>query len=282
MHMLTNREIAISIWLVIVLVVLLLQKDIRSAVLDLVRGFMGIAAPIAIMLLYISLIVFVLHIDGIWEVSMTKDSIIWVIGGAFVMLFNSDKAMENETHLKDILIRNLTMLLIVEYLISQYVFALWFEILLVPVLTILAMLQAFAGTDKKYLQTKGLLDGLLGIIGIALLAHAIYGVVLDINNFATLDTLRTIALPIILTLAFLPFLYGFVLWMKYENVFVRLKVFTQDKELARYAKWKIFLTCGLGLHNLNLWSRHMGAWHPENRDDVHRKIHAFKISKEAA
>lgn len=280
-NLLTNREIAILIWLTILLVAILSQKNVRSSVFDLLKALFAIFPSIATMLLYVFLIVLVLYFDGFWDVTLLKDTILWVIGGAFIMLYNSSKVMADERYLKHILLQNLTMFIIVEYIISQYVFALWFELLLIPVLTILGALQAVAGADEKNIVVKRFLDGLLGVIGILLILHAVYGVVLDIKGFATSDTLRSIMLAPILSLTFLPFFYGFVLWMKYGMVFVRCKVFTDNASLLRYAKWRIFLACGLSLQNINVWSQNMGALHLESRDDVRRRIQLFKTSKEA-
>jgi hypothetical protein len=275
----TNREIAILVWSIVIIAWLLSQKSLRSSIVDLLKASVAITPPILIMFLYVSVIVFTLYINHFWNSTMIKDTTLWVIGGALVMLFSSMKAMEDERHLRDVVVQNLAFLIIIEYIISQYVFALWIELTLVPVLTLLGMVQIVAATKKDFLSVKKLFDILLALIGLFLIAHALYGILSDVKSFVTPDNLRSFLLPPILSIAFLPFLYGFVLWMKYSNVFVRIKVFNIDKDLARYAKWQVFLTCGLSLECLNGWSKKMGVLHLENREDMRRITQEFKATK---
>ena len=114
-----------------------------------------------------------------------------------------------------------------------------------------------------------LLGYVLGILGLLLLASAVHQAVADFRGFASLRSLRDILLPPIFSIAFLPFIYGMALYMKYENVFRRIDLFSgEDPNLARYAKWKMFTSFHINMKGLNEWLKEGRSLHVKNRSDV--------------
>ena len=78
------------------------------------------------LLVYVSIIVFVLHRVEFWHLSNLKDTIYWVLGVAFIMLVNHDKANE-DGFFKRILLSYITLVFVLEFLIQLYVFSIWVE-----------------------------------------------------------------------------------------------------------------------------------------------------------
>jgi len=104
----------------------------------------------------------------------------------------------------------------------------------------------------------------------------IFGIVIsraahDLQNLASLDTARSIALAPLLSVLLFPFIYVALLISQYELVFIRLD-FGTDKppKLRRYARQKIILHAGLSLKRLqHLLRNHMvDLMHVAKESDV--------------
>ena len=202
---------------------------------------------------------------------------ILVLGGAVVMFFNANKANSDDHYFRKLASDNLKLVSILEFITNAYTFGLLAELLLVPLVTCLAMLKAVAGLKAEYKKLDTLLGYVLGVIGLSLFAFAVYQAVIDLRGFTSLHSLRDFFLPPVLSLAFLPFVYGLALYATYENIFVRLDFFNkEDPELARYAKWKVLTSYRANLKGLNEWSKSVGILCFKNRSDVLALIHPAK------
>ncbi len=138
----------------------------------------------------------------------------------------------------------------------SYSFSLWIELLLVPVLLIIVVMNTMAETKEEYAPAKRLTDGMLLVFGLVVLAYSGFKIYTGFNNFASADNLRAFLLPVILSLAFMPFLYLFTLYITYETLFTRVDIFIkEDRKLARFAKWRVFRLCHFNLKRLNRFSK---------------------------
>jgi hypothetical protein len=279
-----NREKAIIIWLLIFIVWALLQKNIRNSILDVLKALLQkkILAVLVVMLLYVGLVIFLFYKIQLWGVFLIKDTVFWVLGTAFVLLMNANKATQDEHYFRKILLDNLKLILILEFIINFYTFNLWVEIILMPFLFVIVATGAVAETKKEYLPVKKVIDSILAIFGISLMVFAFYSIFSDYQNFVTTDNLRTFLLPPLLTFTFLPFVYFFALYMAYENIFVRLDIFLKNnKKLAKFAKRKIFTLCFVNLRKLNKFSNeNTGEFMKlNNKNDVLNIIQQFNKNK---
>src|SRR2546421_9768941 len=147
-----NREKALIIWILIVLVLLLANKDIRPSFLSVLKALFATKIVIAllVMLAYISLVVFAAYTVHFWDLSLLKDTIMWVLGTAVIMFVNYDKAIKESHYFKKVLLDNVKLVILLEFIINFYVFNLVVELLLVPVLFAIAALLAISGTKKEY------------------------------------------------------------------------------------------------------------------------------------
>jgi len=208
------------------------------------------------MFVYIFFIILLFSKLQIWNASLTKDTGFWILGSAFVLLMNVNNATQDDHHFKKILIDNLKLILVLEFIITLYSFDFWIEMLFVPVMFLIVAMGAVAEIKKEYLPVKKLIDYILSFIGIFLIIFAISKVIGDYQGFLTANNLRSFVLPPLMTLAYIPFLYIFALIMAYEMLFVRLDIFLKnDKKLAGFAKQKIFRLCFLNLGKLNRFAK---------------------------
>lgn len=248
-----NREMAIILWLLIFLIWVLTFKDIRSSI----HSFGGtlfqklfIIAFLA-MSIYVGLILLLYFYLHLWDLTMVKETIYWFFGTALVLSFNVNNANDDEDYYKKILLNNVKFILILEFIINLYVFSFWFEMILIPSIIIFATMSAVAETQKKFVLVKKVLDFILAVYGIGLVVFAIIHITSDYSYLFTSINFVNFLLPPLLTIAFLPFIYFFALYISYESLFVRLDIFIkEDKLLARFAKLKLFQLCFFRLKKL--------------------------------
>jgi len=267
---LNNREIATAIWLTIALVWALSISDVRRSIRDLLKTFFNIKifVPFVAMLLYIFLMVTVFKKIGFWDVSATKDTILWTLGSAFVTFFNLNKVAEDEHYFKNVILDNIKFVLILEFIINFYSFNFAIELVVIPIVTLIVMLNAYAGLKPEYKRVKTLLDYVLGIFGLCLLAFTFRELILDFQNFTTLKNLRDFFLPPLFSIVLLPFIYIMALFMQYEMFFVRIDIANKNSDIVKYTKRKILATCHFNLSKLNKVSKSAGYPKVNTKEDV--------------
>ncbi len=255
---LNGREKAVIAWLLIFLFWALSQKNIRNSMLGVLKAFFQkkIITVFLAMFVYVFFIILLFSKLQIWNVSLTKDIVFWILGSAFVLLMNVNNATQDDHHFKKILLDNLKLILVLEFVITLYSFNFWLEMIFVPVMFLIVAMGAVAEIKKEYLPVKKLIDYVLSFVGIFLIVFAVSKIIGDYQGFVSANNLRSFVLPPLMTLAYMPFLYIFALIMAYEMLFVRLDIFLKnDKALAGFAKQKIFRLCFLNLGKLNKFAK---------------------------
>ena len=115
----------------------------------------------------------------------------------------------------------------------------------------------------------------LAAVGFGRLGQAVVAAIGDYRNLGNLETLRSIALPIPLSVLFVPFLYATVMLSTYERVFVFLRLGPEKpREVTRYAKRRIIGRFGLHLRALTKFSQKHAARlrHVRSKSDVDAAI----------
>lgn len=261
-----DREKAIIIWLVVFFIWFLSKKDRRDSIKPIVISllkqlFWGkVAVALLIMSLYISLLVFVAYLFHVWDFSLLKDTILWFIGGAFIMFLHSNKVTSEEHYFKGVLLESVKFTVVIEFVTNLYTLNLIGELILVPIATLLVAMLAFIEKKEQYAQVKKLLNGLYVIIGLGILIFAFSHVVGGFKDFATLQNLKSFLLTPVLTIAFLPFIYFLALYSTYTLLFLRINLWLKnDKALVKFTKRQIWRSSRLNLKKLKKVSEKMSG-----------------------
>lgn len=283
LDLLNNREQALIIWLVLLFILALSFKSGRRSLFDLVKSLFAkkIFAVLLAMILYIGLVVLLLYRIQFWDVFLTKDTIFWFVGVAFVLLYGYQATQGDEHYFKSILLEALTLIVLLEFVVNLYAFNLWVEIILLPVVSIIVIFGVFAATKEEFAPIGKAIEYLLAAFGLFLIGYAFFKILSNYQNFLTSDNLRAFALPIILTLAYLPFLYLIALYAVYDELFVRLNLFSnKDKELIRLARRKILMLCNVNLKKLNRFAKEntQELMRLRNRNDLLSMIDEFRMA----
>jgi hypothetical protein len=230
---------------------------------------------VGLMLLYITGLVIGLRYLGLWMPSHTTTTIFWTISVALVTLLKINSITEDEHYFKKATLDQVRLLVLFEFIINFYVLSLWVELAIVPVLAFLAGMLGVAESDTEYKPAKILLDGVFAIVGAVLISWSLYQAATHLDTFAISNTLKDLALPPLLSLAFLPFLYIMALFVSYESLFTRLRFFIKDDKLIRFTKVRTLLAFNVRLTLLNKWAHQINQHRLESRKDVLGAIRDF-------
>jgi hypothetical protein len=261
---LNSREDAVVIWAAIAVALIAWKvPDVRPQFLRVVQRFFALKLLLGIwlpMTLYVSALVGAGWYFGIWHTSSLKETLIWFIGTGLVLGGGATQT-NNPAEFKKLFVRVLGVSLFVEFLANLYPFPLAVEIVLVPLVVVLVLVNAVAELDPKYGDVSRLVGGwLLPIIGVTVLTYAGISALRDLGGFLTWEHLEQFLVPIALTVGVVPFLFYVALWSTYEIVFARLNIFVDDKAEARRAKLAVTLVCGFSLRRVGRCDDDLLAW----------------------
>ena len=272
--MFNNREIAGVIWLMIFTGWILTKPEIRKSIIRLIQAFFQwkIVVCVTAMAAYVSACIYLFWLLGLWVPLMTKDAILWFVLTGFVMLMQFMTDREPENVFRSVVRESIKLVIFIEFLIGAYTFPLWVELFFVPFVTVVLLLDTFAGTSDEYKDVKKLTGWIVAAIGFGLLYFAINRAAGDWRNLGTTDTIRSIVFAPLLSIAFTPFIYGAMVVAAYENLFIRLEIGREKPpEVKRYAKSRMIKHCGLSLKKLReLASQSFRFNTVETNDDVDR------------
>jgi hypothetical protein len=275
-----NREISVFAWLLIFFAWAIMQRNIRSALYNLIKIFLlrRILVSILLMLVYILSAIVILYKIDFWNNTLIKDTVLWIIGGAFIMLMNANKANKDKTHLKKLFIDNIKFVVIFQFIINLYTFGLVIELLLIPFLTFITMLSAYAKHKEEHKQVKVVFDVIATVVTLYAFSYSLYQISVNFQEFASDKNLRTFMLPIILGIFYLPFIYFTALYMAYEELFTRVDFRMRDnKDLVNFTKKRIAYTCLFSLTKINSFSKKIKIYNFKNESEILAEIEKAKV-----
>ena len=243
---LSTRELALFIWLIILLVILLSWNKGTY----LFKKVIASVFASKLMVLYISLIVYtaivfaLLFLLGFLNVCLLKDAIVWMLFSALGILFSLNKA-KDVSYFANLIKSSITVIVIVQFLINLHPFSLLVELITLPILTFLAILSVYAEyyakNNKDYQKVHSCLNKLLGIVGLGYIGFALYETIIGFKTTHWSDVSKQFMLPVILTISFIPYFWGLALYMKYKMMFIANNVIFRDKSKNKRLKIKLYM-----------------------------------------
>ncbi len=212
-----NREIAIIIWSVFLFVWLLFKSQkFCINLLDLLVSILKLWKVFLLMILYIILSVYVLYEINFWNINLVKITIFWVFGSAIIFLMNYKKMIEEKGYLKNILKEIIGLTVVISFVSNFYSFSLPIELLLIPFIAILGMMSAFSLYKIEYQKTGIVLNKISIILGLIIFGFSSYKTIINFDIFFNMITLQDFLIPILLSIMFIPFVYIFYFYSKWE------------------------------------------------------------------
>ncbi len=221
----------------------------------------------ALLTVYVLVSILLLHYLLLWNISFIKDTLFWFFGFALVTFFNINKAKDVD-YFKTIFKESFKWTLLIEFIVSFYTFSLTTELIMFPIIIVVAGTQAFSKADKKNEKVTSLLTNILALIGTTYFLYALFETFNKYNRLLTLNTLNSFLLPLLLTILSLPFFYFVALYMHYEELFIRVDFMTNDNKLKKRMKREIFIAAHVNLNRLTMIKQKLNKFDLYHSTDI--------------
>lgn len=263
---LNPREIAILVWLGVGLTFCVFHPGIRSALSGVLKAAKQplLLMGFGVLYIYVGLVIWLLDTLSLWDWDQLKNVFVWSIFVGIASLFRLPSIGEDSPFFRDWFKDNLKVIAVFEFIVTFHSFPLAVELVLQPLVMLVFALLAVAGTQERYRPVKRFLDGLVTAFGVVAIGYAIYMLAADFHSFATWTTLRDFYVPIVMSLALLPLLFAFHVYMTYERIFSVLRFHIKDVSLLRYTKFRSLISFGPSTTMLRRWHRYIGAHRPKS------------------
>ena len=255
---LNNREIAIYLVFIFVIIWILRDKNTRASISDFLNAFFALKKPLVFMGIYINCIIIILYKVNFWRISLLKDTIYWIFGVALILFFNLNEIEKKENYFKGIIKDNLKVLVLVEFISNLKSFNLVIEIISVIIIFFFSIVSAYTEKDSTKIRENKLSQTILTIYGLSAFIFSVIEIIQDFDEFATINNLKSLLLSPIFTILFIPFMYLLGLFMVYETFFIRIKHIHRDKKkLSQFVVRQILWKCNFSLKKVNLMSKEL-------------------------
>jgi len=276
-----NRELAIIIWLVVIISILSMYSKLRSSMLDVIKTIFvkPVIAAFSILAIYYFLIVLFLQWTGLWTTSQLKLTVFWFITVGLAGIFSTNSIRKQSSYFKKSIRSNFQLTILFDFFINLYKMPLIAEFIFLPIMTILFMLQTVSETDKELEYARKFFSTLIIIISSILLLFLMYQTIINIQSYTNFNSFLDFILPVIFSLLLLPFLWILVVYIAYEEVFIRLKFIVPDSALHPYIKQSLMLNFKGRTDLLDAWFK--TAWHNDfkSKKDIDQSIRSLLNGK---
>lgn len=259
----SNREWATIIWGFVLFVWSISYPSIRQSVYGVLNVFFQkkLITLIICSYLYLSAWILFLYFIKIWSFEHIKDTLIYILITSIIMVF---KALENEkqTFFKDIILQNIKINALISFYLNVYSFSFVMEMIFIPFITFLVALQVFSETlkekDKTHILTYNFFTNIMVATVLGLLAFSIYKTFKQPEMIFSYSFVKAVFLPFILTLLFIPFLYGLMIYISYEVWFIRLEGSTMgNNNDYKFRRNQILKKCNVNYNKINFISKNL-------------------------
>ena len=194
---LDNRELSFLLWGIVALILMLFKKNIRDSIFGILKTIStpNIILTNFIMLIFVSATVYFLAHLNIWDKTLLKGTLLWLIFIAFPLFFKANRANQQEHYFRNLIKENIKVIVVLEFLINLYIFPFIVEFLLVPIAVLLGGMSAVSETNKKYLLAKRVIDSIIGLLGLISIIFVLHNIISNFNTFVNYDNLKSFLLP---------------------------------------------------------------------------------------
>ncbi|MGE8537690.1 MAG: hypothetical protein ACN6NI_00260 [Acinetobacter sp.] len=284
MDQFNTREIASITWGTIFIIVLVLYSvknpQLRNSLIAVIKAFFQIKIITSILLIttYLLIVVFILYQIKIWDFSQLKNTFFWYVFFAIGTMFSLNTIKENsKDFFIDTIKSSINLSVFLQFITNFYTFNFIIELIIVfPIISILALFSTVAQHNPKHIKVKKLCDYLLTFIFLFFLIHFLIQIYRDFTNFAKYQTLQDFFIPIILTTLYLPFFWFFLLYIKYEEIFVRLHFFIDSKKLIALTKFLVIINFRTQKNLIDEWFHHIKIHKIENYKQLLKSFSLIK------
>jgi uncharacterized membrane protein len=272
-----TRETATLVWSVLALVFALAIPSLRTIVRD---GLRILRQPVAAVLLASTTLLaasatVALDLLGYWRALMIPATVAWFLGTAIAGTFS----MGGVGELQRLVARAVALTALIEFVANAYTFPLPVELLLVPGVVVLVLLASFADLRPEFAIVRAPLRALCIALFLGTLTPTVVFVVQHVGQLASAERAREFLLPLVLTIAFIPYLYGVRMVVAWQTALSMLKGEMQDRpSLLKKARRALISSCRVSLSRIQMFEPQfrLRLAAATSEEDIHRTINDFE------
>ena len=237
---------------------MLSHKNIRDSLKVVIKTFFNDKLRILweIIFLYVLIVTIIFSHLPFWKIVYIKDVLIWFVFSGLIFCMNAVSRESDEGYVRKNLKENLKITIFAEFFISTFTFNIWIELAIIPIITIIMMMDVIAECDKKYQAVHKLLKAILAIFGCCILFGTIKVCVEEYSELNISDTFISFMIPIVYLFLIVPLEYTLELYSKYELLFMRMSFKeSEDKKIQRSHRWQIVRISKLSVYRVLLFQR---------------------------
>jgi hypothetical protein len=273
-----TREAAATFWLVAFAAFVVFHRSTRPSAVGVLKALAKpvLLAPLAIAALYAGAEIWALQRFGLWSATNLKTTILWLATFAFVTMFEVANAKERPASLGKITRDVVSVTAVLVFITGLHTFPLIVELIAFPLVTLIALTGEFAKHKPEHAPAARLLSCMTTAIGFLYLGFSLLKTVEQWQKAATWNTASEFVIPILLSLGFLPFLYGWRTYVAYNSMFTTIGIFGIESRLVPYARWLAITRIRGDVVLLDRWRKALQTSRPSNKAELKHSLEALR------
>ena len=169
MSIFSTREIAVIFWCLIFVCLMLINKEIRKSIVEIIKSLFSknIIIPFLIILIYLKLLIILF----IFKFKMgqyidLKEVLLWVLFSGIPLCYGVVNNKPDRHYIKEIIKDNIKFIILLEFIVSTFTFSLKMELVIVPLFTLLFLLEVVSSMKREYKDVNKLISYILLILNI--------------------------------------------------------------------------------------------------------------------
>lgn len=276
MEILTTREWATLIWGLLFLIYMMVHKNIRKSFWNVIVIFCGPKLRIlwGIIMLYVFGITMIFYQLPIWDNIYIKDIVIWFLTSGLIYCMNAVSSEADEKYIQKVLKDNLKLTLILEFFISTFTFDIWIELAIIPIITIISVMDIIAEKKEEYKNVHKLIDIILALAGFWILYETVKIGINEYRELNVINTLVSFMIPIVYLLLIIPLEYLLELYSKYELLFLRMSYKEENNKKIRIKhRIAVLWSCRISVRRVLLFqNEYMFKMYVKMQDTEFKKL----------
>lgn len=271
----TTRELVIIIWSFIFMLIIFastmfntsLKKSFDNLIASLFSSY--IVVTVLIFIIYSILITMILINLSFWQNIYFKELVIWCLFSGIVLIIKSVTTESFTKFYREYFLDQFKIIIVIQFIIKTFTFDFIIEMIMVPFVTFLSILNVVAGFEEKYKKFKQFLKIVLMTIGWIIFVFTILDIYYNFEKIDINTVLITFFIPIFLSLLCFPLAYFFALFSLYEkSLNIVMYLLPDNQSLKRKTKYKIFLTCHISIKKIEYFLKKYSRKFYRNMSEV--------------
>lgn len=262
MNLFSTRELAAAFWTGVILaavgIAIVTNKKIRKDFIEVLKGVFDrkLRKLWEIYLSYIGIITFLFSRLPIWENIYLKDIVVWTLFSGLTICMNAVSGEADEKYMFKVLKDNIRFTMVTELLLSTFTFSFWVELIIIPITTVIVLLDTVAEHKSDAIAVHKLLQDVMAFAGLCVILQTVRVGILEYRELNVTNTLVSFFIPIVYLLLVTPLEYAFELYSKYEMLFIQMHFKEpSDKMVRRKRHLKVIKVCGLSVKRIMLFQK---------------------------